>query len=201
MFRRQQRNNVIYWRCGLPLPVSFLVSLSPFKTQSPYPQSLLEAQILAKKVQLYSYQENAFLDITKRVQKKRWVLIFMYHVSTQPGISVPSALTENCIISPDLQFYLGLSALVAWASVILFKWFIRWIHPTEAVAALPGTMAGESLSERYKPTWCPTSVLFSEVTRLHSVSFAHTTADTKAISDLQHYRAVTHFLHGILGVF
>lgn len=97
----------------MSLPLSFLILLSPFENQNPYPQSLQEAQILAKKIKLYSYQENAFLDMTELVQKKKWVLMLRYHVSTQPVISEPSAVTENWVISPDLHFYLRVSALVA----------------------------------------------------------------------------------------
>lgn len=59
------------------------------KKQNPYPQSLLQAQILAKKKrkkkQLCSYEENAILDITKLVQKKRRALLLtiLCHLPTR----------------------------------------------------------------------------------------------------------------------
>lgn len=81
---RQKSKNVIYWRCTSPLPVSFLISLLSFKNQSLYPQTFLQAQILAKKIQLSSYKKKkkAILDITKLAQKEESA---PHHIVSSPN--------------------------------------------------------------------------------------------------------------------
>lgn len=99
--------------------------------KNPYPQSLLQAQILAKKKkkeknQLCSYEENAILDITKLVQKKRRtvLLTILCHLPTRHLCIHWS--DETWIISPDLQFYLGVSVSVAWSGMIPRNFMNEW---------------------------------------------------------------------------
>lgn len=85
----RRARNFIYWRCGLPLPVSFLVSLSSFKKNKTHTHRVFcKHRFWLKKKrnnQLCSYEENAILDITKLVQKKRRALFLtiLCHLPTR----------------------------------------------------------------------------------------------------------------------
>lgn len=185
----------------LAITLSFLISLSPFKNQNPYPQSLLAAQILAKKVQLYSYQGNAFLNITTPVQKE---------MSTHFHVPYQHSAWHLCTICSHWELHhfswlavlfrgFSISGLSQCGTKKLFEW--RVFAPDEFTwlklwLLLQVPWLVKAWVRDTNPSCvilCPASVLFSDVIGFDSVSFSHTTADTKAISDLQHCRAAQTF--------
>lgn len=124
---RQKSKNVIYWRCTSPLPVSFLISLLSFKNQSLYPQTFLQAQILAKKIQLSSYKKKKKSHFRHhKTCPERGERSSSHCVISQPDIFVSTEVMNNWIISPDLQFCLGFSASVAWYRMIPRSFMNEW---------------------------------------------------------------------------